>query len=310
MKMTYLSTPSMIGVDIQPNEMRLVKLLRKKQVFYLEWALTCAIPEDAVKNGKIYSWEQVTIQLSDLVKNRVLSGRAAIAIPANLVRMKNILLPIGLSDTEITAEIEAHVLQDLSGVKEALCIDYVSAVRNEIGYVDVFFVAMKREVLSHYVTCVNASGLQAKIVDVDIYALTRAVSWVLPEILLREHYLVLYYSGQQAIFLAIHQKEIIFHQTWVVAGHEDLSILLQRSIQFYLNNYPKNHAKRLILCSQYTDLNQVVSSLQLFYAFDIFYPDIFYRFLLLNKADITLMTPRPWDFLVALGLAMREVSIW
>ena len=130
--------------------------------------------EQVFVDGKIKDFESIRYLLAGEVRTRKLAGvAAAIHIPLNLVRMQNIQIPSGLANDAIKEEIKLQLEKDFPGLSDSLAIDFNVEKAEISGYSNVHFVATREEYISQYVSCINATGLKVKIVDVDVYALKR-----------------------------------------------------------------------------------------------------------------------------------------
>lgn len=168
---------SLVGLDIQPDAIRLVRLKKIKRGFQAKDVIENYLPNDVFAEGKIKNWELLRSILVDLVNIHQLNGMpTAISLPVNLVRIHQMQMPHGLSEAEIEIELFSYIHNHLPGLTDSLSIDFVSLPQKQADYNEIFFAATRKEYLSSYIDCVNAAGLKVKIVDVDIYALKRAIS--------------------------------------------------------------------------------------------------------------------------------------
>lgn len=163
-----------MGLDIQPHVIRLMQLRQSGKRFQALQMAALRLQEQVFVEGKIRDFEPIRWLLNEEVKKRKLAGIAtAIQIPANLVRLQTIQIPSGLSRDAIKEEIKLQLEKDFPGLSDSLAIDFSIERAEMAGYSSVHFVVTREEYISQYVSCINATGLIVKIVDVDIYALKR-----------------------------------------------------------------------------------------------------------------------------------------
>jgi type IV pilus assembly protein PilM len=171
----YCWPQSLLGLDIQDEEIRLLQLqgfFKKKSI---KQALALSLPLGAVTEGNIQEAEVVSDCLKELVHDNQLQGfEVAIALPAQSVVSQSISVAKGLSESDLELEVTSHLSHLMPGITEGLCYDYVilnsqDAVQNEVLIVTTSFMH-----LNTYLTVVQNAGLKVRIVDVDQYALTRA----------------------------------------------------------------------------------------------------------------------------------------
>lgn len=169
------SNISQLGLDVQPDGLRLVRLKKTRKGYLCEAAFMQPLPRDVVVDGKLKRFDYLQLALADLVLTHALKGLpVAITLAANMVRAQQIPLPCGLSDADIVAEILIQLRRDLPGMTDPVCVDFSVAPSSQAGMVDVTFVAVREAYLTQYVHCVNAAGLTVRRVDVDRYALQHA----------------------------------------------------------------------------------------------------------------------------------------
>lgn len=180
MNLFSLHSPSMVGLDIQPHEVRLVQLKKNKHGFLVERVAKNQLPPTVFAEGKINHWEGLGHVLTELISTLGIKGLpAAINLPASLVRMQQLQLPSGLTQRQIHTEIHAQLQRELPGMVDLLAIDYVAFPSDNAAYSDVLFAAARQEYIAQLGSCVSAAGLNVKIVDVDIYSLKRIVSYAI-----------------------------------------------------------------------------------------------------------------------------------
>lgn len=165
-----------IGLDIQPDAIRFAQLSKRRQRYRIHQLASHVLPPGIFVDGKIKQWDTLQWQLMALGEKYHWQGVAAgIALPINLVRMQQIQLPAGLSDSEMETQVYLHIQRDLP-MTDTLCADFTAVASQIDNRVDVHFTAARQEYVSQYTACVAASGLQVKLMDVDVYAKQRAES--------------------------------------------------------------------------------------------------------------------------------------
>jgi len=168
------SSPSLIGLDINPHGLWLMQLRKAGNRFQVELAANERLPEAVFVDGKIMEWELIRQVVSQLVNKMGLTGMAAaIHIPAREVHMQKIQIPRGMSDYAIEEEIKMQIKRDFPGLSHSLFIDFSVEKLQQSPYLQVSFAAAREEYISQYVNCIHSSGLKVKVVDVDVYALER-----------------------------------------------------------------------------------------------------------------------------------------
>jgi Tfp pilus assembly PilM family ATPase len=219
--------------------------------------------------------------------------------------MQSLNLPSGLSSHAVELEIYAYLERNLPGMRETLCIDFVDAPAKTIGYSQVFFAAARQEYLSQYIACVNAAGLQVKIVDVDVYALQRAVSFCFNSASERNAMnAILYLTNNNASLIGFTEDDIVFHQYWDITETADFHTQLKNRMQMC-----NSAIKKVILCGgrEYVDM---MKSAAVLLAMDVCHVDPFADMRFSARMESEQITARAADFLIACGLSMRNIPKW
>jgi Tfp pilus assembly PilM family ATPase len=247
-------------------------------------------------------WDVVRSYLTEFVMEQRLNGEeVAICLPAHLVRMQRISLPIGLSEAEIAMEIRLLLQRDLPGMKETLCIDFKILSQNK-DEIDIFFVAMREEHLLQYVECAEAAGLRVKVVDVDVFAITRAVSGDLPLLRMKERHALVYFIDNSVTLVGFDAEIILFHQYWELTEAEDFSIQLNHYLQLNLSVYPPSGRMNLLIYGVNGNLSLSNNESIVIHPIDPFAKMIWNKD---KKPAIELSY-----YLLAYGLAMRQRPLW
>lgn len=166
---------SLIGLDIQAEELNLLHMKKMQQGWKIENFATAKLPAQAMMDGKIIESDCVTSCLKKLVKETGTRGlAAAIALPTSQVISRQISLPDYHDEQMVEAEIHSHLNQYLPGITEEISFDYHLENAQQA-----LLMAAKQDIVSSYVDVVNGSGLLLKIVDVDWCALARVIHFLI-----------------------------------------------------------------------------------------------------------------------------------
>lgn len=312
MNLLSLYSPSMVGLDIQPHEVRLVQLKKNKHGFLVERIAKNPLPPAVFAEGKISHWDDLGHVLTELVTTLGIKGLvAAINLPANLVRMQRLQLPSGLSPLAIQDEIHVRLQGELPGMMEVLSVDYVECPSDNAAYSDVFFAAARQEYVAQLISCVNAAGLRVKVVDVDIYSLKRMVSYALAFPVVKSKVnAIAHVSNHVASLIISNASEIVFYQQWDVASTDDFLSELKNKMQVCVAAIENIDIQKLIICGSDNYLQLIANDTSSPWVIPIYYPDLFSRMTFVYQSDHARATANAADFLVSCGAAMREVPRW
>jgi Tfp pilus assembly PilM family ATPase len=301
--LSFLSSP-LVGVDVQPDGMRLVQLTRWPWGYHLEAAVHRPLPSGVFSEGKIKRWDRVGMVLEEMVHQYNLGGMpAVITLPANLVRMQRLVIPLGLSAEAIKGEIETHIQKEWPGVTEALNIDFIYLE----GKQNIFFAAVRQEYVTQYMACVNAAGLSTKMADVDVYALKRVLQAV------REAsevtHAILHVMKNGLSFTVFKGQEIIFHQYIEGAHQKELLLQLKARIEAYLSTVYDIAIKRIAICASNDAASRLMGPLKAL-GYEVYYPNLFQTVKFASHLDQGLISDQAASYGIAFGAAMREVPQW
>jgi len=310
MKLLSLFSRPFIGLDIQPHGLRLVQLRKNRRGTQIERVIAADLPAAIFNDGKIEDWDALRETLTAVIRNAGLRNvAAAITLPASLVRMQHVRFPSGLTDKAVAAEVDAQVRRDLPGMAEVLRVDFSILPLAGSCDMNVFIAAARQAYLSRYVDCINAAGLRVKIVDVDIYALLRAVNYAVPESV-NEMRAIFFAVSETASLLIHNSKEIVFHSQWHAADKIEFAARLKSQLQVCRAALGKMQIDRLSVCCnrKYHELLQ--QDLNQHWLMKIDYPDPFMYLRSSRPQKLAVAEDNSAEYLVACGAAMREIPQW
>lgn len=174
MRIPLIHQPLLLGLDFQPEGIRLAQLGWVWASCWLKRIGTLEVPENSMANARVINWEQVTKTIADYVEaNGLRKMITAISLPSEIVKSEELDLPPALADEEIRSEIKIRIRQQLSGLKNDYAMDFkILGTQPSSGLKIVYAVVRKTELMK-YVSSINNAGLKLAYVDVDIFALHR-----------------------------------------------------------------------------------------------------------------------------------------
>ncbi len=165
---------SLLGLDISSSAVKMVELSSNGRDGYRVERYTIEVlPKDAVSDGNITNLEVVVDAVSKAWKRMQTSTRdVAMALPAAAVITKRIVLPGGLRDAELEAQVESEAHQYIPFAIDEVNLDFqvVGPAPNQPDEVEVFIAASKKERVEDRVAVADAAGLKAAVVDVESLA--------------------------------------------------------------------------------------------------------------------------------------------
>lgn len=172
-------TESMLGLDISSSSVKLVELSRNKAGQYV---LDCCAIEPLergwVSDGNIDKFDEVADAVRRVVKKSgTRTKNVAMALPPSAVITKKIILPGGLSETELEMQVEAEANQYIPFPLDEVSLDFcvIGPSSTSAGDVDVLIAASRREKVQDIQGLAESAGLKPVIVDVESFAARLAV---------------------------------------------------------------------------------------------------------------------------------------
>lgn len=166
-----LKPKSLVGIDIDRDEIRLLQLRRQKGVLCVVNFAVEKLSKNAIQHGKIMDTEEVIRVLRFLAETTGTVGSpVAIALPAQSIISKRIHAKEGLTDAEFEVEFQSSLSDYLPGLTHEVCLDFVKLSSEKL-----LLVVAHQEQLKEYERVVSCAGFKPKIVEVDFLASARAL---------------------------------------------------------------------------------------------------------------------------------------
>jgi Tfp pilus assembly PilM family ATPase len=296
-----------VGIEIQPGMLQLLVLKVVHSLCTIKTALTVPLAPDVVKDNKIRRFDLLQTILHDIVHSHRLWGmKAAVAVPVPMVRLQTLDIFAGLPEKEVQTEIHLSLQRDLPGLKETLAIDFVGSAASNPQQKKIWFAAARQEYLVQYAQCLNAAGLNTRLIDIDIYALVRVVNHLFSTKLISTAWHALLYANHQHIFLLVFNKDNIqFHQQWISHSEEQNTLEVLRQLQLFRASFPEQSLQTIFLaptCHAFAGADVI----KLFPEAEIICIKPEHVESLISNAALF----APESSWIALGLALREMPAW
>ena len=161
------------GLDITSSSIKLLELGNgDKGHLRVERYVIEALPLNAMEENNIANFDTVVDSLRRAWRHFGSGTKnVAIALPASEVFTKRILLPAGLRDTELEAQVESEVAQYIPFALEDVNLDFqVVGQAGSPDEVEVLVAASRKEKIDDRVGVAEACGLKVVVVDVESLA--------------------------------------------------------------------------------------------------------------------------------------------
>ncbi len=167
----------LLGLDITTSSVKLVELARSSDTYRVEAYAAEPTPLNAVSEKAIVDAEAVGEAVRRAVKRSgARSKDAAIAISGDAAITKVIQMPTNLSEAELEGQVELQADQYIPFPMEEVSYDFeiIGPTEKAPDMMDVLLVATRTENVDQRQAAVEAAGLDAKVVDVEAFALENA----------------------------------------------------------------------------------------------------------------------------------------
>jgi type IV pilus assembly protein PilM len=165
-----------LGVDISSSSVKLLEISKSGSKFKVESYAVASLPPNAVVEKNIAELESVAESLSKAYeRSKTKMKTAAVAVAGSAVITKLIDMPEGLNDenmeTQITLEADQYIPYPLDEV--AIDFEVQGESEQSPDQVEVLLAACRRENVELRVDALEMADINAKVVDVEAYAIER-----------------------------------------------------------------------------------------------------------------------------------------
>lgn len=284
----------LVGLDFLSDSIKLLKIKTITSPFTVEAYVDGKLPPDAIVKGEIKNIPVVASTLKEIFySSNIKTKYVAFAIPRSAVITKNITIDRRLSPSEIESRawIEAnHHFPDLVG-EIYLDFNVIGPSPQDTTQLDLLLVACRKDQITPYLDAVNAAGLTAKIVDVNSYALERALSQITGQYSELNTVALLDLNINLSSLIVVHEKNMIYAHDHNYEGQR-----LMAQVNEFINKSEQKSAS--LADSAYVDILKSCLTSHLRHTMHFFYssrPNIHIQKLLLAGSCATI--PSLADFI-------------
>ena len=173
----------LLGIDVSSSSVKLVELGRNSSGdLVLQRCAIEPLERGWITDGNIEKFDEVAEAVRRVVrKSGSKTKNVALALPTSAVITKKIILPGGLSDKELEAQVESEANQYIPFSLDEVSLDFcvVGPSANSVGDVEVLIAASRKEKVSDRQGLAEAAGLKPVVMDVESYASRMAAGRVI-----------------------------------------------------------------------------------------------------------------------------------
>jgi type IV pilus assembly protein PilM len=166
----------LLGLDIDPTAIRMVELSQgPDQRFKLERHAQLALPEGIVSDHHIEHPGRLGEHIATLAQQLGSKRKhVALALPAHAVVTRRMQVPADSTEQainkQITEEASAYLTVTPDQVRVDYQINHADADTDDSAQRNIVLAAARREQLEDRIAAVEAAGLIAEVIDIDLYA--------------------------------------------------------------------------------------------------------------------------------------------
>ncbi|HXE48825.1 MAG TPA: type IV pilus assembly protein PilM, partial [Ramlibacter sp.] len=170
----------LLGLDISSSSVKLVELGRDGAGnLVLERCAIEPLERGWITDGNVEKFDEVAEAMRRLLKKSGTRAKnVAMALPPSAVITKKIILPGGLSEQDLEAQVEAEANQYIPFSLDEVSLDFcvVGPSTTSAGDVEVLIAASRKEKVQDRQGLAEAAGLKPVIIDVESYSSRLAAS--------------------------------------------------------------------------------------------------------------------------------------
>ncbi|OGT45431.1 MAG: hypothetical protein A3E83_00380 [Gammaproteobacteria bacterium RIFCSPHIGHO2_12_FULL_41_20] len=205
-------TRDLIGLDIGTDFLRALKINSTTTPFKVENLSIIAIPPGAIINSEIKDYTAIeTVLKKMLAQLNTTTHAVAIAIPRSIAIIKNINIDSRLKTDEIESRAWIEANQHFPDLIGNIYLDFMASgpLPGNPAKQELTLVACRKDQINSYLHLLQKAGLNTKIVDVNCYALARALPLTINQATPLETVALLNLNINLSSLMIIHNNKLI-----------------------------------------------------------------------------------------------------
>lgn len=270
----------LIGLDISSTSVKLLELGQSGNRYRVESYAVVPLPQNAVEEKNISDVEAVGAAIKRAVSRAgTRTKNAAVAVAGSAVITKVINMPANLSDDELADQIQLEADQYIPYPREEVNLDFevMGPSEKQEGTVDVLLAASRSENVDVRVAALELGGLNARIVDVEAFAMESAFSLLasqLPDNGVGKTIAVIDVGATMTTLSVSHDFKVIYTREQVFGGKQLTDEIMRRYGLSYeeaglakkQGGLPDNYEPEVLQPFKEAMAQQVSRSLQFFFS--------------------------------------------
>lgn len=167
-----------VGLDINADFIKLIKINSDVTPNKVEHMDVISMPKGAMAKNQLQDMHLIANTLKDMFRNNHIStNNVAIAIPQSWTITKNITVNARMTMDEIESRVWIEANRHFSHLIGEIYLDFaiVGPVQHDSSRLEIMLVASRKDQVNPYLEVMRLANLNVKIVDVNNFALERAL---------------------------------------------------------------------------------------------------------------------------------------
>ena len=214
-----------IGLDLSANAIKILQLNSSTSPISVENFAISPLPPGAIIKDEIKDPSVIATTLKNLMKQSGIKTKAvALAIPRSAAIIKNLTIDARLNSAEIEDRAWLEAQRLFPDLVQDIYLDFsvVGPSPQDASQLDMILVACRKEQLQPYLEVVQQSGLVAQLVDVNCYALERALGQAIKADNSLETVALLNLNFGLSSLIVLHEGQLIYAHDHAYEGYRFL----------------------------------------------------------------------------------------
>lgn len=298
---------SYVGLAVHHERLSLMKLKQIKKQMVIEGFTLLPLPQGTLVDGNVQQPALLNQLKRWIEKYEADQCAAALALPNSQVINKKIKIPAFLNEEEQRAEINANLKLYLPGMTERLYFDFIP-LEKYAQERELQLIAARAEQVEIYVDLMLTAGLKINVVDVDTYAIVRAVQWI-AEHLTAETIVILDRDVSTAQLILLKQGNVISVYPIMCDSDEDIFFQQIKIGMHFFSAIPASSIfKRMVLTGNLSYSEKFRKRLESELKLSIETINAFKRVVLDSSISLEELNGNISGLMTAFGVALRGIS--
>jgi type IV pilus assembly protein PilM len=302
----------LLAIDISIDGIYLLSLQAQQQSWLINRCIKQPLHDGIIEQSTIVDWSKLQAQLTNLITQAKLHNYpVALALPNNIIMRKNIQLPAYLHNDELYENIKLDLLEYFPEIDtDNVYFDFVIETTTNSMH-EILLVAIAQHKCQQLCSTIANAGLQLKILDIDIYAYTRASTWYLRQTNSKAKagaIIVIHDTTANFIILQPDTGKCLFAYSWSLVSPNNLLTDTQQAWRLAQTALPTVRLEFIGITANWQNLAQLANELQLAFAVPTKIITILTNLRHTDQVSTNWLTECSSQILLCFGLAIRALD--